>query len=207
VFSILMFRLNSGPWPEAKNGLATLVAPLPMNLPLRVSRAGPCAPVVNQVPEFQTGFGDEEVEGRFTDLVVERDSAVFDIERVYFDINGAPIGLFLDDLARNSNALCLGILSLEAVGIDHINRIEGHVVDVDIGYFRRIFDQPSLAKVPPEMAMLTWWLAVVTASMGTSATVYWVSIPGTASSKSSLFPLKTFLSRSKISNLARRQDG
>src|ERR1700730_7506700 len=94
------------------------------------------------MPELQAGVGDEEVEGRVTDLVVDRDSAVFDIERVYFDINSAPIGLFLDVLASSSNALCLGILSLKAVGIDRINRIEGHVVNVDIGYFRRIFDQP-----------------------------------------------------------------
>src|ERR1700730_1895903 len=97
--------------------------------------------MVAQVPELQVGVGDEKFKRRVAYLVIERETAAFDVELADFNIDRTPIVLFFDGFARNLNALCLGILSLGSVDICNPNPVEDHVVNVDIGYLRRIFDE------------------------------------------------------------------
>src|SRR6266851_3922947 len=98
--------------------------------------------VVTQVPNLQIGIGDEEFKGRIAGLVVEHKNAAFNVEFLDFNIDRTLIRLFFNSLTRELNTLCLEVSGLGPVDIRYFNRIEGHVVNVDIGYPRGIFDEP-----------------------------------------------------------------
>src|SRR5260370_7087945 len=104
--------------------------------------------MIGQILQRDIGVIDEKLIVRVSGFIGEQEIAVSDIELTDTDMNRRAVVLLLNLLAGLFYPLRFCLLSRWRMNVANAHPVDGGIVDIDPGYFWRVFEEPILGHPP-----------------------------------------------------------